>query len=91
MGTDYDCGCRESMGHVFLCDKHRRLMEGVWEKEKMDKRERELRKYPDFIIHAQEKCTREGRMKDYRAIQQAVLEDAKEGRLPKSWREYLGR
>jgi len=36
MGTDYDCGCRESMGHVFLCDKHRRLMEGIWEKEKMD-------------------------------------------------------
>lgn len=32
MGQDYDCGCRESMGHVFLCKKHRELMEKEWEK-----------------------------------------------------------
>lgn len=22
MGMDYECGCRESMGHWFLCKKH---------------------------------------------------------------------
>ncbi|MGD9381199.1 MAG: hypothetical protein PVI03_02030 [Candidatus Thorarchaeota archaeon] len=35
MGTDFDCGCRRSMGHWFLCEKHTKLVEeGVELREK---------------------------------------------------------
>ena len=27
MGTDYECGCRQSGGHWFLCNKHKTILE----------------------------------------------------------------